>query len=84
MPALTCLGDATTHGGSVISASSMMYINGVRVALVGDTVSCPLHGTNRIQQGSPKIFDNGIQVVVHGCVCECGCTVISFRNEEVA
>lgn len=45
MPALVCLGDATTHGGKVISASSTMFINGIQVALVGDLVSCPKHGS---------------------------------------
>ncbi|WP_369801890.1 PAAR domain-containing protein [Pantoea sp. SM3] len=83
MPALTCLGDATTHGGEVITASSTMYVEGIQVALVGDRVSCPLHGTNQIQQGDPTLFNNGVQVVVHDCVCECGCRIISFRNERV-
>uniref|UniRef100_UPI002243B0A3 PAAR domain-containing protein n=1 Tax=Klebsiella pneumoniae TaxID=573 RepID=UPI002243B0A3 len=41
------LGDKTTHGGAVISASSTMIVNGKPVALVGDKVSCPIpgHGT---------------------------------------
>ena len=34
------LGDKTTHGGAVISASSTMIVNGKPVALVGDKVSC--------------------------------------------
>jgi len=42
MPALICLGDATTHGGKVISASSSMFINGIQVALVDDLISCPI------------------------------------------
>lgn len=44
------LGDKTTHGGVVISASSTMIVNGKPVALVGDKVSCPIpgHGTNAI------------------------------------
>ncbi|HCB2172993.1 TPA: PAAR domain-containing protein, partial [Klebsiella pneumoniae] len=44
------LGDKTTHGGAVISASSTMIVNGKPVALVGDKVSCPIpgHGTNAI------------------------------------
>ncbi|MDE8409513.1 PAAR domain-containing protein, partial [Klebsiella pneumoniae] len=48
MSGLVCLGDATTHGGKVITASSTMFINGVQVALVGDLVSCPKHGVNPI------------------------------------
>lgn len=83
MPAVTCLGDETTHGGKVISASSTMYIEGAKVALVGDIVSCPLHGNNLIKQGEPTLLDNGVQVVTHDCICECGCKIISFRNEMV-
>ncbi len=38
------LGDKTTHGGSIISASSTMVVNGKKVALIGDEVSCPVTG----------------------------------------
>ena len=76
---LVLLGDKTTHSGNVISASSNIIINGKKVALVGDKVSCPIkgHGTNSIVEGSPKRTSNGRSVVVDGCRCECGCTVIS-------
>ncbi|EIZ9526020.1 PAAR domain-containing protein, partial [Cronobacter sakazakii] len=48
------LGDKTTHGGVVISASSTMVVNGRIVALVGDKVNCPVpgHGTNKIIEAS--------------------------------
>ncbi|OAT76784.1 hypothetical protein A9B99_22630 [Mangrovibacter phragmitis] len=84
MAALVCLGDSTTHGGKVISASSTMYINGVQVALVGDLVSCPMpfHGTNRIIEGNPGVTEEGIPVAVDGCLCECGCRVISSFVEN--
>ena len=41
------LGDPTTHGGTVVSASSTTIINGIRVARLGDQVTCPIpgHGT---------------------------------------
>lgn len=44
MQGIVCLGDATNHGGKVITASSTMFINGIQVALVGDMVSCPFPG----------------------------------------
>ncbi|MGL3160392.1 PAAR domain-containing protein, partial [Klebsiella pneumoniae] len=53
MSGLVCLGDATTHGGKVITASSTMFINGVQVALVGDLVSFPKHGVNPIPVSLP-------------------------------
>ena len=36
------LGDKTDHGGTVISASSTLVVGGVKAALVGDLVSCPI------------------------------------------
>ncbi|HEY2451188.1 MAG TPA: PAAR domain-containing protein [Scandinavium sp.] len=73
------LGDKTTHGGSVISASSTMIVNDKKVALVGDMVSCPVdgHGTNPIIEGSADWTSDGKAVVVDGCKCQCGCQVIS-------
>lgn len=73
------LGDNTTHGGEVISASSTMIVNGKKVALIGDKISCPKvgHGINTIIEGSPDWISDGKAVVVDGCRCECGCQVIS-------
>ncbi|WP_072017510.1 PAAR domain-containing protein [Erwinia typographi] len=82
MSALACLGDATTHGGKIISATSTIFINGIQVALVGDLVSCPEHGTNRIVEGDPTAYENGVSVVVDRCLCECGCRVISSQTDS--
>jgi len=73
------LGDKTTHGGQVISASSTMIVNGKKVALIGDMVNCPVpgHGSNHIVEGSPEWSSDGKAVVVDGCKCQCGCQVIS-------
>lgn len=52
MKGLVCLGDKNTHGGYVISASSTMYLNGKKVALVGDVISYQIHGVNTIIEDS--------------------------------
>jgi uncharacterized Zn-binding protein involved in type VI secretion len=77
------LGDKTTHGGSVISASSTMIVHGTKVALIGDKVSCPVegHGTNPIIEGSSEWSSDGKAIVVDGCRCQCGCLVISSAPE---
>ncbi|WP_145567082.1 PAAR domain-containing protein [Yersinia aleksiciae] len=77
------LGDKTTHGGSVISASSTVVVNGKKVALIGDEVSCPVtgHGTNPIVEGSSEWASDGKAVVVDGCHCQCGCQVISSASD---
>ncbi|WP_145531774.1 PAAR domain-containing protein [Yersinia kristensenii] len=73
------LGDKTTHGGEVISATSSMVVNGKKVALIGDMISCPQtgHGVNTIIEGSTEWASDGKAVAVDGCHCECGCQVIS-------
>lgn len=77
------LGDSTTHGGIVISATSTMIVDAKSVALVGDLVSCPLpgHGINAIIEGSPEWISDGKAIVVDGCRSACGCKVISSAPE---
>ncbi|EAA8471446.1 PAAR domain-containing protein [Salmonella enterica subsp. enterica] len=83
MKGFVVLGDKTTHGGTVISASSTMVVNGKSVALIGDKVSCPVpgHGVNAIVEGTAHWVSDGKLVVVDGCQCECGCKVISGAPE---
>lgn len=79
MAGVVCLGDATDHGGNVITASSSLYYEGKQAALVGDKVSCPLpgHGVNVIVQGCDSVLEQGRAVVVDGCLCQCGCHVLT-------
>jgi uncharacterized Zn-binding protein involved in type VI secretion len=76
---LVLLGDMTTHGGAVISASSTTIVHGKPVALVGDMVSCPIpgHGVNPIVEGCPDWSEGGRKLVVNGCLSACGCAMIS-------
>jgi len=39
------LGDTSSHGGSVQSATTGFTVNGFAVAGHGDSFECPLHGT---------------------------------------
>ena len=82
MLGIVCLGDATPHGGKVITATSTLFINGIQVALVGDLVSCPKHGVNPIQEGDPTATEEGRNIVVNHCKCACGCRVISSQLEN--
>ncbi|WP_223456705.1 MULTISPECIES: PAAR domain-containing protein [unclassified Pseudomonas] len=79
------LGDSTTHGGEVISASSTTIVNGKPVALVDDDVSCPIpgHGVNPIVEGSPDWSENGRAMVVNGCRSACGCQMLSSAPDCV-
>ncbi|OCG21367.1 MULTISPECIES: PAAR domain-containing protein [unclassified Gilliamella] len=79
------LGDPTTHGGSVISASSTTIIEGKTVALIGDLVSCPKkgHGINKIIEGAKTSFSDGKAVVLDQCLCECGCKVVATISSSI-
>ena len=77
--AVVRLGDQTSHGGVVISASATHTIEGVGIARVGDQVSCPKagHGVNDILEGAATYTIDGRQVALHGHRCACGCTLIA-------
>lgn len=61
MKGFVLLGDKTTHGGTVISASSTMTVNGKPVALIGDKVSCPVKGM--VSTRSLKVRPTGCRTV---------------------
>ncbi|OCG20372.1 MULTISPECIES: PAAR domain-containing protein [unclassified Gilliamella] len=73
------LGDKTSHGGQVISASTKLIVFTKGVARVGDLVSCPItgHGINPIIEGDPLFIEDGKQVAFHGHRSACGCALIS-------
>ncbi len=73
------LGDPTSHGGSVISASSTHLVGGLGIARIGDKVACPRpgHGVNVIIEGAPTYLIGGRMVALQGHHCACGCTLIS-------
>ncbi|WP_171939769.1 PAAR domain-containing protein [Herbaspirillum rubrisubalbicans] len=77
--AIIRLGDSTSHGGKVISASQTHTIGGLGIARVGDYVSCPHkdHGVNPILEGAPTYLIGGRMVALHGHRAACGCTLIS-------
>ncbi|MGX9219366.1 PAAR domain-containing protein [Massilia varians] len=77
------LGDATSHGGKVVSSSATHFkIHGVPVACVGDACSCPIPGHSEctIATGSPHHLINGKQLAFDGDRLSCGAKLISsFR-----
>ena len=73
------LGDPTTHGGTVVSASSTTIINGIRVARLGDQVTCPIpgHGTVVIVEGDGNWQTDNRPVALEGHKTSCGVSLIS-------
>jgi uncharacterized Zn-binding protein involved in type VI secretion len=73
---LITLGARTTADGVVTSASSAMTIDGARVALEGDEVSChTCGGTGTIRctgARTPERFDGRLVALENDdCVCNC-------------
>jgi uncharacterized Zn-binding protein involved in type VI secretion len=75
MKNVVVLGDKTSHGGVVISASSSFEIEGKMAALLNDRVSCPLHGVNLIIECDLGYEEQGQGIVVQGCKTQCGSRV---------
>ena len=74
------LGDATTHGGKVISTSASHFkVQGIAVACVGDTCSCPIPGHSgcTITSGSPHHTISGKHIAFDGDSLSCGAKLIS-------
>jgi uncharacterized Zn-binding protein involved in type VI secretion len=70
------LGARTTADGLVTSATSMLSIDGARMALEGDEVRCnTCGGTGLIQCIGPRLPEqfNGKQVALENDLCVCQC-----------
>lgn len=78
---ISCLGDPSTHGGVVITASGFVTINGKRVTVTGDLHSCPIHGhgITGITASSSLLKVNGISVVRQGDFAGCGAAIIPLQ-----
>jgi len=78
------LGDSTSSGGQVVTASPFTDIDGKGVARVNDKASCPKHqGTFPIVDGDPTTIIDGHPVALHGSKLACGCTVLAVQQVRV-
>lgn len=73
------LGDRTSHGGVVTSATSRFTVGGKNVARLGDTCTCPKKGHNNcvIVEGDPNWTIDGVPVALEGHKLSCGAVLIS-------
>ncbi|MBX3685402.1 MAG: PAAR domain-containing protein [Rhodocyclaceae bacterium] len=79
---LILLGDKTSHGGTVISASASSDCNGRGIARVGDKVSCPRKGHGRVSvivSGDPGALIDGRPAARHGDRTACGAMLIASQ-----
>lgn len=76
---LILLGDKTSHGGTVIEASSESSVGGIRIARLGDKVACPMpgHGVCPIVSGDSTLLIDGKPAARMGDKTACGAVLIS-------
>ncbi|MFK0376413.1 PAAR domain-containing protein [Pandoraea sp. NPDC090278] len=70
-------GDATTHGGTVLSGTERITVNGRRAAHVGARVSCPIHGENEIVEGNRRMKFGTTLLSCDGHRTRCGAHLIA-------
>lgn len=73
-------GDATSHGGKILSGSDRIKVKGRRAARVGDKVSCPIHGENEIVEGSGRMMDGTALLSRGGDRTQCGAFLIASSD----
>ncbi|KUY84499.1 PAAR domain-containing protein [Burkholderia sp. RF4-BP95] len=69
-------GDATSHGGKILTGSDRIKVKGRRAARVGDKVSCPIHGDNEIVEGSGRMKDGTTPLSRDGDHTRCGAVLV--------
>lgn len=80
MRKIICLGDATTHGGKVVSCKAPHFkVMGKPAACVGDKCTCPIpgHGACTIIEGDSRHTIDGRPVAYEGHKTSCGATLLA-------
>lgn len=78
------LGSKHSHGGTIITASPNVTVNGKPVARKGDAANCPIHGTVTIVGGSLKVTANGRGRARIGDALSCGAVIVDgSTNQDV-
>lgn len=73
------IGDASSHGGAIVSGAGTVFINGSAAAIVGGSVvTCALlHGAAPIASGSAAVFIEGCAAARLSDVTGCGAQICS-------
>jgi uncharacterized Zn-binding protein involved in type VI secretion len=80
---LILIGDKTSHGGTVIGSSAESSVGGVRIARMGDKVTCPIPfhgGTCPIVTGDPTMMIDGMPAARAGDKTACGAQLIPSQG----
>ena len=76
---IALLGDASTHGGVIITSGQdgKFQVGGIAVAVDGALHSCPItvHGITSVSAITTKSFDNGKLILTEGAIAGCGAII---------
>lgn len=84
--ALARLGDASDHGGQIITGAARTLVNGIPAARKGDLHTCPQrgHGVTPIVSGSDRTMIEGQPAARVGDSVGCGAVIISGSPDTEA
>ena len=77
------VGDPTDHGGKVLTSGAPQFtLDGIAIALKGDSCSCPQRGHDgcTIAEGDPNHLVNGVPVAYEGHKTTCGASLIATAD----
>lgn len=72
------LGDPSSHGGTISAVSSVnVFVDGIAIALDGDSHSCPIpgHGTTSISAITSLTHGNSKLILTVGAIAGCGAVI---------
>jgi uncharacterized Zn-binding protein involved in type VI secretion len=72
------LGDKSSHGGTIITATSTVTVNGLPMALEGDLHQCPIkkHGTTQLKSVTTDTDADGKKIITVGAIAGCGAVIV--------
>ncbi|WP_207004190.1 PAAR domain-containing protein [Trinickia mobilis] len=78
MPKAGRLGDSIAHGGSIVSGSGDVFINGKPAGYAnGSATVCSIHGGGSVSSGASTVFVNGFPAAIIGGSTGCGAEVVA-------
>ncbi|MGN6652588.1 PAAR domain-containing protein [Trinickia sp.] len=84
MKGIIRVGDATSHGGQVVTGSAVSNVMDRPVARQGDQCTCPIQGHQNcvIAEGDPAFIVDGKPAAFEGHKTSCGATLISSLSSS--
>ena len=75
MTSVARLGDTSSHGGAIASASLTVFADGIGVARQGDSFNCPIHGMKTLNANQSVLFADGLAIITVGATATCGAVI---------